>query len=381
MIVVLNYVFYSVLLWYCLIIIFLLRGLLSIRPAGAPNFHKFSVVIAARNEEQHIRACLQSVLSQSIPHDQYEIIVVDDRSTDGTGQIVEELQRTFPLITLVRIDATPTGFSPKKHAVSQGALAAVNNILVFTDADCLVSRQWLETIDRHFSEEVGLVQGITSYHYVEGMNKLFFGLQAIDFISHSIVAAAAIGAKLPINSNANNFSVRAEAFRAAGGVLDKIGHVVSGDDDLLLQKIWKQKRWKIQFMIERKGAVSTSPTATIAGVFQQRARWGSKTVHYNYQQVVLLSGIFTFYITGLLLLCLSPWFKGFVGKLLIVIVTKIVGESLLMIPGLFRYGQRSLLAFMPIASLIQLPFVVIAVISGVFGKFNWKGQTFSRTIK
>lgn len=381
MIEVLNYLIVIVALWYTLVILFLLRGFLSIRPSGEPHNNYFSVVIAARNEENHIRECLRSVLSQSIPPDRYEVIVVDDRSTDATASIVSEFTSTYLNVILCSITSTPQGISPKKYAVSQGVLKAKNEIIVFTDADCRVPEKWLDTIDRHFSPGVGLVQGITSYHYVQGMNKLFFGLQSIDFISHGIVAAAAIGAELPINSNANNFAFRADAFRAAGGVLSEIGHVVSGDDDLLLQKIWKQKKWKIKFMIERAGAVSTTPTKTVAGVFQQRARWGSKTVHYNSYQVLLLFGIFLFYVTLLLLLCIVPWNRSFVYPLLFLMMIKLIGEAVLMVPGLAKYGKTALLPLLPVASLLQLPLVVLAVLSGVFGKFRWKGQTFSRTIR
>jgi len=342
--------------------------------------HSFSVVIAARNEENNIRACLDSVLTQSIDSTRYEVILVDDRSNDTTLAIAREYASQYSQLKVLHIAGVPQGVSPKKHAVSQGIAAASNEIVVFTDADCVVTPEWLQSIDSVFTGNTGLVQGITRYSYIDGLDKNFWGMQAVDFLSHGIVAASAIGAGIPVNSNANNFAFRKEAFRAVGGY-DKAGRVVSGDDDLLLQRIWKSDKWKIRFMIEPRGAVSTLPTTTIKGVFEQRKRWGSKTVHYNGLQVAILSGIFLFYLS-----IFAAAIGGFFNHTLFLyaagmLVLKMGGESVLMVPGTRIFKQQQLRRFIIPASLIQLPLVVCAVFSGVFGKFNWKEQSFSRTVK
>jgi len=368
-------------LWYLLVIFYFLRGFLSLRPASRAYGNSFSVVIAARNEEENIRACLLSVLQQSINSDRYEVIVVDDRSTDSTAAVVSELMKEFPTLRLVSVEKTPHGLSPKKYAVSRGVHYAKNTIVAFTDADCIVPSGWLQTLDRHFSPDIGLVQGITFYRYVTGINTVFFMLQSIDFLSHGIVAAAAIGAGLPLNSNANNFSFRMTAFKEAGGVLDGIGHVVSGDDDLLLQKVWRTRLWKISYMIESSGAVTTMPTRTFSAAFQQRARWGSKTVHYNPLQVTVLSGIFLFYTALMGTMTATLFFHHLFPYAILLFGIKLAGESLLMIPGLIAFGKKRFIPLLPVASVIQLPLVIAAVITGIFWKFNWKGQTFSRTIK
>ncbi|MBN1578908.1 MAG: glycosyltransferase [Chitinispirillaceae bacterium] len=367
--------------WYCAVVLFLYRGLLALSPAGEPRDHRFSVVIAARNESGNIGACLESVLRQSIASDRYEVIVVDDRSTDGTGEIVADFQSRHPQVSLLKIEATPSGMSPKKWAVAQGVARARHEIIVFTDADCRVGAAWLETIDRYFTPSVGLVQGITTYRYIPGMNRLFFQLQSLDFLSHGIVAAAAIGARLPINSNANNFAFRRDAFAQAGGLTGRIGHVVSGDDDLLLQEIWKQGRGEIVYMAEECGSVETMPTKTIGAVFHQRARWGSKTVNYHPKQTLLLSGVFLFYVllAAALLLCITD--SRLLPAAIALLFVKYAGESLLLVPGLRLFGRRELLAVLPLASLLHLPLVLGAVLTGIFGRFTWKDQSFSRTIK
>ncbi|MFP4163002.1 MAG: glycosyltransferase [Chitinispirillaceae bacterium] len=362
-------------------ILFLQKGLLKLGRGRCENSFSFSVVIAARNEEENIRACLESVFNQSIPRFRYEVIVVNDRSDDSTPEILDELKAVYENLRVVNVTRTVSGVSPKKHAVSKGIEKARNEIVVFTDADCVVPCDWLFTISRYFTSDTGLVQGITGYRYPPGMDKMFFGLQAIDFLSHGVVAAAAIGAGLPINSNANNFAFRRKAFEGIGGYGDRADRVVSGDDDLLLQRIWKSKKWKVAYMADPAGTVLTNPTPTVSAAFEQRKRWGSKTVHYCAPQVVLLSSVFLFYV-AIAISFLSVFFDSsnlmlFVSMLLV----KMSGEAALLLPGTRIFRKKELRPFIPLASLIQLPVVIAAVVMGVFGRFGWKGQSFSRTVE
>jgi cellulose synthase/poly-beta-1,6-N-acetylglucosamine synthase-like glycosyltransferase len=363
---------------YLSITIFLFRGLLSLVKEGQPHNLKFSVVIAARNEEKNIETCLSRVLGQTIGPGRYEVILVNDRSADKTEDIAHSLSRRYPNLSVLSIAETPLGMSPKKYAVQQGIKHAKNEIIVFTDADCRVPPAWLETIDRFFEPDTGLVQGITSYEYAEGgMSRLFFGLQALDFCSHAVVSAAAIGAGLPINSNANNLAFRKKAFDDAAGY-GKEEAVVSGDDDMLLQRIWGKTGWRIAYMTDLAGAVTTLPTTTIGGMFEQRKRWGSKTVHYGFRQIAMLSGVFAFYCTIAALFCAGVFFPSVLVPALCMMLVKIAGEAILMVPGTRIICQKSLRKYLVIGSLIQLPMVIFAVVLGVFGRFAWKGQTFSR---
>lgn len=362
---------------YLAIILRLRRGLLSLPASGDFSSLTFSVVIAARNEEDNIEACLDTVLAQSIGPGRFEVIVVDDRSTDTTAEIVSRIAERHPAVSLVSITETPEGVSPKKHAVTEGIGRTRHEIVVFTDADCRVPPTWLETIDRTFDRSTELVQGITTYRFVPGMNRLFFALQALDFLSHGIVAAAAIGAGVPLNSNANNLAVRRSTFDEVGGY-GAFGRVVSGDDDLLLRKISARGPGRVRFMIDRRGAVETFPTPTPRGVFEQRKRWGSKTVYYGRAQVALLSAIFLFYcmFTASVVLSVCSGVHPVVPSGLFGV--KLLGEYLLVAPGSRLFGRRELSRVTVALSLLQAPMVIAAVLGGVFGRFRWKEQSFHR---
>jgi len=364
---------------YLSIIAFLFRGLLSLKKGDRPNNCKFTVVIAARNEEKNLHECLNSVLCQTIGSARYEVILVNDRSKDATLAIGNAWAQKVPNLTVLSITETPYGVSPKKHAVMTGIKTSKNSIIVCTDADCIVPQTWLETIDAYFTDNVGLVQGITSYERPTGMNPFFFGLQAVDFCSHGVVSAAAIGANVPINSNANNFAFRKKAFEDAGGY-GVHSAVISGDDDMLLQRIANKTHWRIRYMPDTRGAVTTQPTKTPQAVAEQRKRWGSKTIHYGHLQICMLTAIFAFYCS---ILGMFGWevfnLNGF-RLCAMMFIVKIIGELLLMIPGTKMMRQTHLRKFLIVASVIQLPMVVWAVFSGVFGKFSWKDQEFKRKI-
>jgi cellulose synthase/poly-beta-1,6-N-acetylglucosamine synthase-like glycosyltransferase len=365
-------------LFYIGAVLFLYRGLLALsEPPPADSAVNFSVVIAAHNEEKKIEQCLRAVLSQSIGPARYEVIVVDDRSTDRTPDIVRRLAHDYTNLTLRQIEETPAGVSPKKYAVSSGVSDVSNGIIVFTDADCIVPPLWLETIGRYFTAETGLVQGITTYVKPPGMNRWLYGLQAVDFLSHGVVAAAGIGAGFPINSNANNFAVRRDVFGEVCGYGEE-RTVVSGDDDLLLHRVWKTGKWKIRYMTAREAAVQTYPTETWSGVFEQRKRWGSKTVHYNPGQITFLAGVFLFYCA----ICAAAIASFFTHRSLYcagaMAAVKLAGELLLMQRGTRLIGQRELLPYIVPASLTQIVFIPAAVFGGVFGSFRWKESRYRR---
>jgi cellulose synthase/poly-beta-1,6-N-acetylglucosamine synthase-like glycosyltransferase len=369
-------------LYYLGAVGFLRRGLGRLRSAsaGAQGGNRFSVLVAAHNEESSIGTCLDALLRQTLGADRYEIIVADDRSTDRTAAIAAEYASRHTHCRLISIERTAPGAGPKKHALREAMSAARHEIIVYTDADCRVPPTWLETIDRQFAPGVGLVQGVTRYERPPEMGLLFFGLQAVDFLSHGIVAAAAIGAGFPLNSNANNLAFRRDAFDSVNGY-GAHARLVSGDDDLLVQRIWRSRRWKLRYMTDPGGAVLTEPTSTLRDVFEQRKRWGSKTVHYSAGQTLFLGGIFLFYLTLALCAIASVASRRARRLFAALVAAKMSGEYILMSPGMRLFNQSHLRAFILPASLLQLPTVIAAIFCGVFGSFEWKKTRYAREVK
>lgn len=367
-------------LYYGAAVAFLWRGLRRLRLSGPPQNLTYSVVIAARNEQNTIGRCLESVFSQTFPQERYEVIVVNDRSDDHTSDICEEYCRRNPAMSHMVIRETPPGVAPKKYAVTAGIAQARNEVVVLTDADCVVPAGWLSAIDRNFTDSTDLVQGVTAYEYPGRMGRFFFNVQAVDFLSHGVVAAAAMGAGLPLNSNANNFAFRKKAYENARGY-GSVKKVVSGDDDLLLQRIAQNRKGSVSFMTDPAGAVITRPTPTLRAMFEQRKRWGSKTVNYGPGQVVFLGGVFLFYCGVAASLAAGFFNPVFFSVFLAMFASKLTGEYMLMLPGTAVFNQKYLRPYILPASFFHLPLVLAAVLFGVFGRFSWKGERYGRIVK
>jgi len=107
----------------------------DILPAQPP-LPKVSIIIPARNEEKNIREALQSVLKQD--YGNLEFIIINDRSTDGTGTILAEMQREDSRLHIYEIKVLPSGWLGKNHALQFGAERATGEILLFTDADVIM---------------------------------------------------------------------------------------------------------------------------------------------------------------------------------------------------------------------------------------------------
>jgi len=392
---------------FAAVILFLRGGLYKLPQNGSANGGRadapggpgktFSIIVSARNEAENLPACLDSLLSQDMPVGRYEVAIADDRSADATPQILREAAAKHPNMRVVTITETPPGISPKKHAVTTAIAASKNEIIAFTDADCVVPPTWLSSLDKCFADgDAAMAQGITTYSFRPGMNRLFWGLQSVDFLSHGIIAAAAIAADLPINSNANNLAFRRSVFEAIGGY-DANAEVVPGDDDQLLQRVWaygKNLRKsgavdkdsvrpnRIVFMTDPAGAVETAPTPTVAMLFEQRRRWGAVTVHYGARQIALLSAVFAFYLTIAATAVISIFSPAvYLPIFLSLMLVKLTGELVLMIPGSRIFQKKHLRKYIVPASIIQLPVTLASVIFGVFGGFKWKGRKSGRTVK
>ena len=163
------------------------------RPADRKKLF-VSVIIAARNEEENISRCLISVLNQSYPASLYEIIVVNDRSTDRTRAILEGFAAEYDRVVEVHVSNTPTGWAPKKHAIQTGIEKARGELLLFTDADCEVGPEWIDALVSLFEPDTGVVIGYSAVR----SDGFFEELQRIDFLAMMSAACGIANLGFPL---------------------------------------------------------------------------------------------------------------------------------------------------------------------------------------
>ena len=239
---------------------------------------KISIIIPARNEEDNIGELLKALQEQTYPRELFEIIVVDDHSSDKTVEIVSH----FPGVKLLTLNDDAIN-SYKKKAIEKGIAAASGELIVTTDADCVPPSSWLQTI-MSFKEKTGAVFIVAPVAI--NCNVSFVEVfQAIDFMVLQGITAASVYKKMHSMCNGANLAYEKQLFFDVNG-FEGIDHIASGDDMLLMHKIAKKYPDSIQYLKSIDAIVSTAPMKTWSDFFNQRIRWASKATHYEDKRIL-----------------------------------------------------------------------------------------------
>ena len=331
---------------------------------------KVSILIAARNESEGIRATLDSVLAQDYRGD-WDIWVVDDRSDDDTPKILAEYAAKNPRLHVLTIKEIPEGVSPKKHALSLLIEACEGEILCLTDADCLVKPTWVTGIVAEFEPGIELVAGHSYIPTIPGKSSMLICMQAIETLIYRVAGTAGLAMRLPLTSTGNNLAYRKSFFKSVHG-FDNVIKIQSGDDDLLMQKLAADRPWAMRYCIAESTFVTTNGKETLKELWEQRKRWASKTIYYTPKIVFVLSMVFLFLTMQCIAAVLSPFsFEIFIATV-IAFVAKCIGDLVLILRGLRIFRQEHLLKWCIPVEFIHAPFTVLAVLFGLFGRFKWK---------
>jgi cellulose synthase/poly-beta-1,6-N-acetylglucosamine synthase-like glycosyltransferase len=231
-----------------------------------------SVIIAARNEADHIAACLSSVVGGNYPAHLLEIIVVDDHSTDATAAIVQAIAAQYVGKISIRLVDPGVG-TGKKNAVATGIRLATHPYIACTDADCEVPVRWLWLIAQVFeTQQAQLIAGPVVFHREK---KLVEWFQSLDLLGLMGVTGAGIQSRSQHLANGANIAYPKKVFEAVGG-FEGNAHIASGDDLFLVQKVAKNWPGSIVFLKNPGAAVNTLAMSSWPAFIRQRLRWGSK---------------------------------------------------------------------------------------------------------
>lgn len=361
---------------YCGTVLFFLIGILRERrnlPARNGEQPFISVLVPARNEADNILPTLQSLAEQTYPPDRFEVLIIDDHSTDDTGgvvrQFIEEQQLNHFQLLTHRNDGTRPTY--KKNAITYAMQSARGEIILTTDADCRVQPGWIAAMVNCYDDQTGLVAGLITFDPA-AEKTLFHKLQTLEFAGLVFAGVGAIGNHYPLICNGSNLSYRRAAYDEIGG-FEGHEHIPSGDDDLFMQNLHHFTKWKIRYNLDPASINVTQPVDTLQQFFNQRARWASKSRSYpDAKTFVLLLTVYAFY----LLLLFSPvllWLKWLsVPTLLIALALKILPEFAVISQALAILQRRDLLRYFPLAEAAQIPYIVLAGFAGFFKLFKWK---------
>ena len=226
-----------------------------------------SLVIAARNEEKNILRCLEECDKLEYPDNKLEIIIVDDKSTDRTREIIEDFIKDKPKFKCITARDPVGNLKGKANAIDSGIEIAKGKIILMTDADCAPNPRWAKTIASYYFDKVAMVNGITD----QESNSQFEGAQALDFIYLLGIAAGAINLEKPLSAIGNNMSFLKKAYNEIGGYKNLPFSVT--EDFTLVMAIFNLKKYKLVYPLDADGVVVSKPCETLNELYNQKKRW------------------------------------------------------------------------------------------------------------
>lgn len=358
-------VLYSIILIYCLAIIALIYGFAKINTFDKHELEprtKFSIVVPFRNEAENLPILLESFSKLNYPTNLFEVILVDDESEEAF--IAQSYAFNLEIIKNIRVSN-----SPKKDAISTAMKIAKNDWIITTDADCIVDKNWLSTLDNYIQiHQVSMIVGAVRY---ECEDSFLHHFQQLDFASLQGATIGSFGIGKGFMCNGANFAYQKSFFVELNG-FEGNNEIASGDDVFLLQKAIANSREKVHYLKSRNTTITTKPVDNWQALFYQRVRWAAKTTSYQSQFGKGL-GIVVF--LGNLTIILAPLFLNYEIFLFLFGLKSGIDAGLIIKSNRFlKLATRYLI----LSSLLYPFWAVTVALYSIFGSFEWKGRLFKK---
>jgi poly-beta-1,6-N-acetyl-D-glucosamine synthase len=295
-----------------------------------------SVIICAKNEEKNLERFLPRVLSQDYPD--FEVVVVNDSSTDNTEQVLMQMASQFSQLRYTSIPANDKVMRGKKLALTIGLKSAKYDYVLLTDADCYpVSDQWLKRMGSNFSGDIKIVLGYGGYLKGKGLlNRLIryeTTFTAIQYLSYAIKGKPYMGV-------GRNLAYKKSLFFENKGFAGHY-HLISGDDDLFVNENSTGQNCATEFSSESH--TLSLPETSIRGWIKQKKRHLSAGSHYRIESRIRLAtewiSRIVLYSTFIWICVSSPWTVPAVVLFVLFLVTHLVVFNL----GMRRLDEKYLL--------------------------------------
>lgn len=244
-----------------------MRRLPRTRPVSDKDAPCVTVLVSARNEAEDIGRCIDSLLSLDYPKEKLQVVLVNDHSTDQTGEIIREAAaRHSHIIAVDSVDFPGNPLKAKARGIANGFKSATGDWVLITDADATVNPQWVRHTVGQLRPETGLAGGAlvvevsTPLSYVEKYSWAFTQLFNL----------GAAGFNKPFVCVGPNMAIRRDIYEACGG-LEKSGSGVA--EDLALLKMVTSRGFQIQTLLSPETTVKLSPVPSWKHLFSQQRRW------------------------------------------------------------------------------------------------------------
>ncbi len=316
-----------------------------------------TIIVVARNEGLTIEYCIQSLQRQHYPTELFEIIVINDRSTDDTSLIVTRLKNDQ--LQLFELAEFPGFIHPpafKKSGIELGVHKSKHELIVVTDADCTHHPDWLRTIS-FVQQQTGSVF-LTAPLQFSNHLKLLMKMQQMEAMTLTIVSCAGIRSGLHDIANGANMAFSKNAFVAAGGYQGNYEYA-SGDDMFLVEKMRANFPTGITFIKSKTAFVYTSLKTNWNSLIQQRVRWAGKNKGLKSPVINLIWVLVGIYHIAIILLFAFSLYNPILWiPFFILLVTKWISDYVVLHAAALFFDKQPLLqSFIPL-QIIYLVYVI-----------------------
>lgn len=334
----------------------------------------FTIVISVRNEEYNIENCLNSILKQNYPKELFEIIVINDFSTDNTLQKIKKYENDVQLIKLSEhLPKERANYPNKKMAITMAVAKAKNELILCADGDCIYGENWILSIEQFYKKyKKDFVAAPVDYIY----NKTWmFNFLEMDLAAMMGVTAGSIGQKKPVMASGANMMFTKAMFYEVNGY-EGNEDIPSGDDVFLMQKIFLKNEKAVGFVKNTEAIASTEAPKTFSEFLNQRIRWTSKSTNMidNNVKTILVFN-YLFYVVLFLNLFVLPFFNiAFLVFGIVMMVLKLIIDTLFFTNILAFFNKSKLLKWMFPIEIIHIVYVSLMGILALVGTYKWKGR-------
>ncbi len=313
----LTYILFSVallLLFFELFIYSALNKLFRFKEIKKYNL-KISVVVAAKNEVDNISSLISSLLKQNYLKENYEVVIVDDNSTDNTFAVVEATIEELENFRVLKADTKL--FNGKRGALDIGIKSAKHPYILITDADCEPEENWITSFANGFSKNDFLF-GIAPYRATKSITNL---IARFENLRANIIVFAFAKLGVPYSASARSFGFSKKAFNKIDGYTNTT-NTLSGDDDLLLREAVKNN-FNIGMITDSDSFVFSKTKELFSEYVKQKSRHTSTSIYYSLKSQLLL-GVWHFInLISLFSIFLLPFGTEFIFPLFIKLVIDI----------------------------------------------------------
>tara|TARA_R110001632_G_scaffold61822_2_gene148930 strand:- start:2800 stop:3948 length:1149 start_codon:yes stop_codon:yes gene_type:complete len=380
-------IIFGFILVYVFLISLFIVGYNRVQPftsKSSDRIQSFSMIIPFRNEEAHLPALLLSIHHLDYPVSQVEILMVNDDSSDGSVQLIQNYINKNQLSHIHILENTRQSGSPKKDAIKTAISVSKFSWVITTDADCTLPSKWLGVLDS-FIEKMrpNMVAGPLALVETTNTSSFLHAFEILDVHSLLGVTIGAFGLGSPIMANGAHLAYRKDVFFNVKG-FDGNDYMASGDDLFLLEKFLAYDAKAVRYLKSKEAIVLTTSHKSWTDFINQRKRWAAKASGFksNFAKavgvVVVLGNLSTVIAYGQLLY--ASFFENqlkHIPLLLVVIIIKYFIDGLLIFRAQRLTGSKKSFIWYPLVALCYPIVTLMISVLAFTTSYTWKDRRFT----